>query len=270
MPHPEEVLQDYVDGRLTGSAADEVRAHLAECAACRAVRDELVGATAAARTLRVDVPMPADLLASVTRQLDAEASRLAAPPPTPPSAVTEGEARPGVGRRAFWWTAAALVAYLARPSRPLTIDLPSQVARDLSAVGSLSLPFAVRSRNAAEIERYFRESTGPRVRVIDLAMMKIELEGGLRHTLVDRASALYSYSTPSGMRLVCQMYEGRLDDLPEPRETREHNGFQFRVYERDGVTLVFWQEGELVCVLASKLPAADVIELAFVKAMQPS
>ncbi len=47
-------------------------------------------------------------------------------------------------------------------------------------------------------------------------MMDITLEGGLRHSLDGRERALCSYRTPSGARLVRQMYEGRLADLPPP------------------------------------------------------
>jgi hypothetical protein len=36
------------------------------------------------------------------------------------------------------------------------------------------------------------------------------------------------------------------------------------------VTVVFWQEGDLVCVLASELPAAEVVALAVAKAMAPA
>jgi hypothetical protein len=40
------------------------------------------------------------------------------------------------------------------------------------------------------------------------------------------------------------------------------------VYERDGVTSVFWQEGTVVCVLASDLPREEVVQLAYAKAMK--
>ena len=66
------------------------------------------------------------------------------------------------------------------------------------------------------------------------------------------------------------MYEGRLAELPAADETHREKGFDFHVYTREGVTLVFWQEGELVCVLAADLPAAEVLALAVAKAMAPS
>lgn len=256
--HPGERLVDYVDGHLDEAAATEIRAHLEVCVACRGLAADLAAARDAAATLRdEDIVVPADLAASVGRALDA------ATLPQAPTAATAG----GRGR---WWAAAALAASLAAyfllTGRPAQLDVPDQVARDLAAAGTPALPFGVTAGDAATLERYFADA-GSRVRVIDLAMMDIVLEGGVRHTLNGRPSALYSYRTPSGARLVCQMYEGRLADLPPPAEVREHNGFRFQVYSRGSVTMVFWQEGELVCVLASELPAAEVVALAIAKAM---
>lgn len=260
--HPGEQLVDFVDGRLDEGAASTIRGHLAACDACRAIHADLVAAQSAAVRLRVGVAMPADLLASVTRALDAEA------------APTRATAPPRARVRWPLWagaTAAAVVlAFVLLGPRDVVLDLPAQAARDLEAVGSRTLPLDAQVSDAAALERYFAASAGPRVRVIDLAMMNIVLEGGVRHTLDGRQSALYSYRTPSGARLVCQMYEGRLADLPPPGDVREQNGFRFQIYTRGAVTLVFWQEGELVCVLASELPADEVIALAVAKAMAPA
>ncbi len=271
--HPEEALQDYLDGRLTGVAAEDVRAHLETCPVCQALRDELTMARDALATLRhADIAMPADLLASVQRTLAAEGAT--APNPT---SIRAGEARSSgaATRRRAWFAVAAaaalVVGYLVLGNRATPLDVPAQAARDLAAVGSRSLPLGLQTSEAAALERYFAATpNGPRVRVIDLGMMNIPLEGGVRHVLAGRPSALYTYRTPSGARLVCQMYEGRLADLPPPDDVREQNGFRFQVYTRGTATMVFWQEGELVCVLASELPAAEVIALAVAKAMAPA
>ena len=279
--HPEEALQDFLDGRLTGAAADDVRAHLETCAPCQAVRNELLLARGALATLRDDdIPMPADLLASVQRALDGEVARAraaVAPASTGPAVKPSDETRAtwAAVRRRRWFAvaavAAALVAYLALANRTTPLDLPAQAARDLGAVGSRSLPLELQTNEAAALERYFADApNGPRVRVIDLGMMGIPLEGGVRHILDGRPSALYAYRTPSGARLACQMYMGRLSDLPPPDNAIDNRGFHFQIYERGGVTVVFWQEGDLVCVLASELPAGEVIALAFEKAMAPA
>ena len=276
--HPGERLVDLVDGRLDEAVASAVRAHLEACETCRAAFDDLVRAQRAAASLRGDMPMPADLLASVTRALDtadeAEAvpTRATAPPRATTSTrdLTRPRARVGWPLWAGAAAAALVLSFVLLGPRDIALDLPAQAARDLASVGSRALPLDAQVSDAAALERYFAASAGPRVRVIDLAMMNITLEGGVRHTLDGRPSALYSYRTPSGARLVCQMYEGRLADLPPSSDVREQNGFRFQIYTRGAVTLVFWQEGELVCVLASELPAAEVVALAVAKAMAPA
>jgi anti-sigma factor RsiW len=263
--HPGEQLVDYVDGRLESSTAEEVRSHLENCADCRGIERELHTARAAVARLRTEAPMPGDLLAAISRQLDAESR------PSLPESPATPRVHPVVRLVVGGLAAAALVVlYLQMPTAPRLVDLPTLVAHDTRAAGSRSLPLAVTSSDAAALERYFAGTSGPRVRVIDLSMMQITLEGGLRHILQGRPSALYAYRTPAGDRLVCQMFEGRLADLPPPSAVRESNGFRFHIYTRDGITLVFWQEGDLVCVLASELPRDEVIALAQAKAMAPA
>lgn len=262
--HPDDRLVDFIDGRLDAAADADVRAHLAACAACRSLEADLRAAATAAATLRREtIQMPADLLATVSQALEAEAVR---PVATPTAAI-----HPLLRALASAAAVAALVTLYVWVGTPQPrSDVPTLVARDFEAVGSTALPFTVRARDAATLERYFEGSAGPRIRVIDLAMMDIALEGASRHDLAGRPAGLYSYTTPSGARLVCQMFEGRLGDLPPPEAVREENGFRFQVYTRGAVTMVFWQEGDLVCVLTSDLPAADVLALAVAKAMAPA
>lgn len=52
------------------------------------------------------------------------------------------------------------------------------------------------------------------------------------------------------------------------RRRREHDGIPFQIYEAGELTLVFWQEGEVVCVLVGDGPPEAVIALALAKAMK--
>lgn len=260
--HPIERLVDLLDDRLGAADADEVRGHVAACAECRRELEWLTAGRAAARVARRADAAPDDLRALVTAALDEVDG----------AAVTPDVPRPT--RRALWAglaAAAALALYVAGPWRQPTPD-PVDVARvEYEGVRGGAVELERRSSDAAELERYFNEpARGPQVRVIDLGMMGWTLEGGARRQLGARASALYAYRSPDGDRLVCQMYAGRLAELPAADETRRENDFDFHVYTRAGVTLVFWQEGTLVCVLAADLPAAEVLALAVAKAMAPA
>lgn len=266
--HQLEELQDVLDGRATPDVAARVRQHLASCDACRAALAVLSQARNAAVTLRVERELPASLHASIVDALDAEDA-------------TAGRPVRAHASGAWSWgrwgiAAAAVVALMVYVGiRPAGESLPSQAARDfLAVVDTASLPFDVRSDQASVIEALFADRTGStaalRVRVIDLGMMQFQLEGGIRHRIGARPSALYAYRGPANARIVCQMFEGRLDELPPTSDVRENGGFRFHVYQEGDVAMVFWQEGDILCVLASRMPVDDLVALAFAKAMQPA
>ena len=45
-------------------------------------------------------------------------------------------------------------------------------------------------------------------------------------------------------------------------------GIRFRIYRSGGVTLVFWQEGSVVCVLAADGDPEQAIQRAYAKAVK--
>lgn len=103
--------------------------------------------------------------------------------------------------------------------------------------------------------------------MFDLAMMGYTIGGGGGVDLDGRSAAAWVYRGPNGT-LLCEMFVGGVEDLPPPQETRVTNDFTFYIYHRDGGTQVFWEEGDVLCVLASTLPANEVIDLAIAKAMK--
>jgi anti-sigma factor RsiW len=250
-------LQDLLDERLDAARQAEVRTHLAGCAACRNELESL-------RWVR-DVPLqqlpvedvPPALAARVAAALDA---------------ADRQPVRRGWGRRAAAGAllAAAAVALLLLVTPSGTGDtLPAAVARDFAAYHDGTLPLTLHTSDGAAVERLFVAS-GLRFasRGFDLAMMQYQLVGGRVHRLRGLPSALFVYRGPDGRDLVCQMYEGRLAELPRSDDVREHNGITFQVYRVGALTLVFWQEGTVVCVLASDADAEAVIQLAYAKAVK--
>lgn len=260
--HPLERLADFVDDRLSGVEADDIRQHLAGCAACRVELQWMAAGRRAAQAARQADAVPTDLRARLTSALDDIDAAATTPRPAP------------VSRRAVWTglaAAAVLVLYLVAPWRGGPADVVERARAEYLAVRGGAAALALRTGEAAALQRYFDEAADwPRIRVIDLGMMGWTLEGGARRRSGNVPVALYAYRSASGADLVCQMYPGRLAELPPPAAVRHENGFEFRTYTRDGVTLVFWQEGELVCVLAADLPAAEVLALAIAKAMTPA
>jgi anti-sigma factor RsiW len=260
--HPVERLVDLVDDRLNVAEAAEVRRHVADCAACRLELEWIAAGRSAARAARRTDTAPADVRARLTSALDDLDAAAASPRPA------------RISRRAVWTglaAAAGLVLYLMGPWRGRTADAVDRARAEYLSVRGNAAALTRRTSDAVALERYFNEpADGPRIRVIDLGMMGWTLEGGAQRRSGSVPVALYAYRSSAGADLVCQMYPGVLADLPAAGAVRQENGFEFRVYTRDGVTLVFWQEGALVCVLAAELPAAEVVALAIAKAMIPA
>jgi anti-sigma factor RsiW len=259
--HYGEQLQDFLDGRLGEPERTRLAGHLADCAQCRRELEALRWVKEQALGGLPGETVPSDLAARVRAGLDA----------------ADAEARrSGAARARFrlprWAAAAALAAaalVLFLVWRPAPEPLPDRAARDFAELTAGRLPLAISASQSRVIEEYFaRNGVGFATRVFDLGMMRYELVGGRVHRLDGRVSALWAYRGADGRLLVCQMYEGRVVELPPPDEVRENNGIAFRIYREENVTVVFWQEGDVVCVLVSDGDFEAVIQLAFAKAVK--
>jgi anti-sigma factor RsiW len=69
--HFDEQLQDFLDGRLTPTAAEEIQSHLKGCNLCRFQFDTLQKAKQAA-VVAAEIPVPADLRNKIIKSLGQE------------------------------------------------------------------------------------------------------------------------------------------------------------------------------------------------------
>ena len=129
---------------------------------------------------------------------------------------------------------------------------------------------ALQTGEVKTLERFFSTSgIAFNTRVFDLAMMNYRLVGGRAHQLLKRQSALFVYRGKANQLLLCQMYPGPVTELPTAGAIlRENKGIRFYIYRVNGLTIAFWQEGTVTCVLASDIAPEEVIQLAFAKAMK--
>jgi hypothetical protein len=106
-----------------------------------------------------------------------------------------------------------------------------------------------------------------KTRVFDLGMMNYQLMGGSVERKDGPRRALFVYRAPGNQKLVCEMYEGRIETLPKGATLRQNKGVAFYVYETGEMTAVFWPEGAVICALVSDIKPEEVVQLAFAKAM---
>jgi len=257
--HSGSSLQDLLDDRLDPTQRAEVEAHVAQCLACRRELAALRWVREVALGQLPTSPLPVDLPQRIVTALDAADHE----------AAVGSAARPTTWKRRAYLgaalAAAALLLLLLRPRRARSVAVAA--ARDFADYQSGRLQLEHRSGDPASIEAFFR-TRGIRfpTRVFDLGMMEYQLVGGLVTRLGGSASALFAYRGPAGVDLLCQMYEGRLTELPPPDEVRENRRIPFQIYRLGATTLVFWQEGAVVCVLVSDGDPEAVVQLAFAKA----
>lgn len=263
--HPTDALQDALDGRLAPEARAAFDAHVASCERCgrelEALRWTKANVAAAAERM---LDAPVDLDSRLRQALDAEDQQ---------SADAVRTASKGPSRRAPVWiagtaaAAAAIVAFvwwqgLATPT------MPEAAAAHLRAFQAGELALEIESSDPAALEAHLRATRAPAARVYDFGMMGITLVGARTSTLGDRPAALAAYRGTKGERLLCEMYAGRVDTLPSTADHRIHDGIDFFVYREAEVTIVFWQEGAIVCVLAGAGDPEAIVALAFAKAIK--
>jgi len=250
-------LQDLLDGRAEPRVRADAETHLRGCAACRGRLAALEAARSAVRTAGGAAELPPELAARLDAALDREDA----------SAIrSQRTRRLAVAATAL---AASLLAavLLLRGRAPDVVEVVTTDYR----TQAVTLPAgALRTSDVGELERFLHAAGVPfPVRVLDLGMMRWELVGGGVETLEGQPSIALAYRR-DGRTVICRMYLGSTAALPAGARVEEHRGFRFHVYERDGVTAVFWQEGQTVCVLIGDGPSGGVVELAVEKAMAPA
>ena len=256
----EEQIQLLVDGRLDDGPRRALEDRIADDPEAKRQLEAMRWLKSTARrALRDSAPEPpGHLLDRINDALDREDAQ-----------------RTGKTAATLRWLAAAAVIVLAVAlalvigNRERPIEIPLAVASAVHHYDEGQLVLDFRSSDGQEIEAFFVEQgiEFP-TRVFDLAMMDFHLVGGSRHVLRRTPSAAFAYRGPDGVRILCQMYRGRIEDLPQTDDVRKHNGITFYSYKLNCVSMTFWREGDVICVLASMADLEQVVSLAFAKAMK--
>jgi anti-sigma factor RsiW len=258
--HFDEELSDLVDNRLDGAARAVVEAHLAVCPKCRARLDGLRWLKASLATGQAS-DVPPELLARIERALDDE---------------DRGRARAFWSSKPFLLAASVVLVVAAATafflSRSAGVPTVASVAEDFRAVKTERLALDLKTYSPQEMEEFFkRRGIRFHARVFDFGMMNYDLVGGRVHAQAGRPTALYAYRARAASAdnvMVCQMFPGSLGELPAPAAVRRHNDIAFHVFRSGELTLVFWQEGDIICVLTADGDPETVVQFAFAKAVK--
>lgn len=252
--HPGDDLHRLLDGQLDAERAAQVEAHVAECLRCQRELEAVRGIKSVLRAHLPQVPVP-----------DAVADRVRAVTATTPPQARRFPMRARLTTAAVLALAAILVLAIVRRG-PGPTDIVQSVAADYRDFRSGAMALEHRTADAPDLDRFFQEAGVPfPTPVFEFGAMQYVLAGGIIRE--ERGiRALFAYAGPNDDRMICEMYEGVTGDLPVGAEIREFAGKQFYIYRVDDLTLVFWQDGEVVCVLVMDGDPERAIFFARVKA----
>jgi len=158
---------------------------------------------------------------------------------------------------------AAAVTLLVLSRRPPE-DPPSSAVRDWSRIASGRLHLDMRSTSPSAVSRFFAERRLPfRVEPGALALPGYRLVGARIHAIGGLPSALAVHRDARNKIVVCQTFEGRVEELPRPDRAVLRSGGRVHLYRSRRARAIFWQDGAVTRSLASDLPEEEIVRLAF-------
>ena len=265
--HFKEELQLLLDDRLAAPDRLEVEKHIEVCSSCRREFEILRWTKQITTRKFAATEVPSQLEQEIISALDREDRK------SERHGNLSGYLMGKTWKPLWGYGLAILIGVLLAvwflSSAPT--EIPSQISRAFIEYRGNRLQLDILANDVEEIERGFEAAGVPfPTRVFDLGMMDYQIVGGRVYELEDRPSAFFVYRSSTGNILVCQMFQGQVSELPVSQRSslRENNGIEFYVYQSEGLTMVFWQEGDVICVLTSDLGSEEVIQLAFAKAIK--
>jgi hypothetical protein len=127
----------------------------------------------------------------------------------------------------------------------------------------------LQTQSAAELQTQMVKAVGARFAPMgyDLSMMKLRPANGTVQALGDRKILVMVYRG-DGPEITCFTFLGTEKDAPSGAEVlfdRDKN-MNFYSFSRAGISAVLHREGEVICILVSKMPAAELLAMARAKA----
>jgi anti-sigma factor RsiW len=255
----QELITALVDHELLDPEQSSLEAHLEECARCRLALQEEQALKRAVRGAGQDLRVPSELRVRI----------LSDPRIFPDQMRSSRKWQDYIFRPAF---AAALLLIVALPAfywfqqRSSPIALAAVETYDLFLKGELPVQ---RMENPKEVVAQLTQAVGGRFHPMgyDLTAMNLTPVAGLVREIQGRKILVAIYQGQGGS-LFCYTFLGSEEDAP-PDAARFFDAdkkMNFYAFSRGEANAILHREGEVICILASNMPMAELLALAQSKA----
>ena len=233
-----EIVAAHVDGTLTAAEESEVQVHLSQCPKCKQVFDWETKATTLLKQSLSPLTPRHELKQKLLDRLGEGGDR------------TQG----WLSMSRAWVPALSLLLVVGA----IYFALPSRNQRDFF------VDTVAHYQRAHEDLENFSETAAanPTARILDLKPWGYHLLGRNVHQAKGRENRVFVYHGQQNDLLVAQELEGESLSPPRGSVVVRKSGKNFVSLTKGDINLVAWEDKNIICVLASKLPKDRVIALA--------
>lgn len=255
-----EFITALIDGELTQRERADTESHLGECLRCRSAYERERAVKKQIRELGLGTMMPAGLESRVVAGLDAVLTG---------SGFSSWSTVRWFPRPAFAVAVAAILVvtifYMTKPrGEPVSVAVLG--IQEKLASGGLALHTA---RDQDELRNWQINAVNGKFAPIGyfLSSMHFRPEGGLVRD-IDGRRVLVTVFRKGGESVTCFTFLGSEADAPKDATTvlSQDKQIVFYAFSRRGYNAVLHREGDVICILVSKLPAEELLDLARDKA----
>jgi hypothetical protein len=259
-----ELITGLVDEELSAEDREIVTSHLQDCPRCQWIHQQELALKQEVRAAAQTLSAPADLrnriLAGRGGQPEANDRRVT-------SRMLGWLSRPAL-RPAFASIALLVLAVALVQTWRAEENVALSALEFHQEIAAGKIPF-VKGQSQEEIKNELLQAVGGRFSPMayDLSMLKLRAAGGVARRVGDRVM-LATIFQGDGPSVTCYTFLGREKDVPDNAQAvfDAEKKLTFYAFTREGVNGVFHRDGEIICILVSTMPMADLVALARAKA----
>lgn len=258
----QELITGLADGELTADERSAIETHLNECRNCAAARDLEVELKIQTRAAVEGITAPRDLQQRLANLVQYATTQ--APTKSPAHWWSTTSWRVAFATAAIVLGILPFLYYGRAPENPVAPTVFDTHRRVLANQVSY-----VQAQDGDDVVNLLVRAVGGKFKPMgyDLTMLKVKPAKGAVVTMDTRPIQVVVYRG-EGPEVLCFTFAGSEEDAP--REAKlffdPEKKMNFHMFSQEGVNAVLHREGGVICILVSKLPMEELLNVARAKA----